>query len=91
MKSSCDLAADAEAIGVHAIGLMPPSFFKPSNIGKKIFHNSDVMYYYAIESLVQYVRAVAASAPTLSLYYYHIPSCSGVDCECVMSYDVISV
>lgn len=65
LKSSCELAAHAEAIGAHAIGIMPPSFFKPQNI----------------ESLVQYVRAVAASAPSLSMYYYHIPSMSGVDCK----------
>lgn len=80
MKSSCDLAADAEAIGAYAISVMPPSFFKPPNIGRKIFHNrcnDDVV----IESLIQYVRAVAGSAPSLPIYYYHIPSMNGVDCK----------
>ncbi|XP_065900356.1 N-acetylneuraminate lyase-like [Dysidea avara] len=63
LKSSCDLAMHAEAIGANAIAVMPPSFFKPPNM----------------DSLIQYVRIVAGAAPNTSLYYYHLPSWTGVD------------
>lgn len=57
------LAAHAEAIGADAVACMPPYFFKPSGA----------------EQVVDWCERVAASAPDLPFYYYHIPSMSGVD------------
>lgn len=56
------LAQHAEQHGAVAIGVMPPVFFKPATI----------------EALGAWVEATAAAAPTLPLYYYHIPSQTGV-------------
>ena len=46
-----------------------------------------------IDSLIQYVRIVAGAAPNTSLYYYHLPSWTGVDCKWhhydVNCYDII--
>ncbi|MBI4979876.1 MAG: dihydrodipicolinate synthase family protein [Spirochaetes bacterium] len=55
-------AKHAEAIGAHAVGLMPPYFFRPSGI----------------EELVSFCAAVAAACPKTPVYYYHIPSLTGV-------------
>lgn len=56
------LAAHAEKIGASGLSNFAPYFFKPSN-------TSD---------LVDFCAAVAASAPALPYYYYHIPSMTGV-------------
>jgi N-acetylneuraminate lyase len=57
-----ELAAHAQAIGVDAIGAMPPCFFKAG-----------------LGGVVDYCEAVAAAAPELPFYYYHIPSMTRVD------------
>lgn len=57
------LAAHAERIGADAVACMPPYFFKPSGVGQ----------------VVDWCERVAAAAPALPFYYYHIPSMSGVD------------
>jgi N-acetylneuraminate lyase len=56
------LAAHAAAIGASAVASMPPSFFKPSGVA----------------GAVRWCRELAAMAPQLPFYYYHIPSLSGV-------------
>lgn len=64
LKDSCELAMYiyGESIGVDAIALMPPSYFKPS----------------CMESLILSVKQIADSVPLLPVYYYHIPSLTGV-------------
>ena len=57
-----DLAAHAEAAGADATSAMPPSYFKPG---------SNAM-------LVECCAEVAAAAPKLPFYYYHIPVLTGV-------------
>ncbi|NQT85236.1 dihydrodipicolinate synthase family protein, partial [bacterium] len=57
------LAAHAQSQGVRAMGIMPPCFFRPAGI----------------DGLVDWCAAVADAAPELPLYYYHIPSMTGVD------------
>jgi len=59
---------DVQALGAHAaqhgavaVGLMPSVFFKPATI----------------EALGAWVELACASAPTLPVYYYHIPSMTG--------------
>ncbi len=56
------LAAHAQEIGARAIGMMAPSFFKPATTA----------------DLVASCAEVAAAAPALPFYYYHIPSMTGV-------------
>jgi N-acetylneuraminate lyase len=57
------LARHAEEIGADAISTIAPSFFKPRGVVE----------------LVAWCRDVAAAAPSLPFYYYHIPSMTGVN------------
>jgi len=65
LKTSCRLAAHAAEIGADAISATPPSYFKPES--------EEV----AVVGLAQ----IAAAAPKLPFYYYHIPALSGVTLE----------
>lgn len=56
------LASHAQLINADAIGCMAPCFFKPSQV----------------EDLVDFCRQVAAAAPKLPFYFYHIPCITGV-------------
>jgi N-acetylneuraminate lyase len=55
------LAAHAESIGADAIGCMAPCFFRPVGV----------------ETLVDWCAQIAAAAPGLPFYYYHMPSMTG--------------
>jgi N-acetylneuraminate lyase len=57
------LAAHAQWVGAWGIGAIAPSFFKPRNV----------------EDLVSFCAEVAASAPSLPFYFYHMPSMTGVN------------
>jgi N-acetylneuraminate lyase len=57
------LAAHAARIGAHAIGALAPCFFRPRGAAE----------------LVDFLAPVAAAAPGLPFYYYHIPSLTGVN------------
>lgn len=61
LRESAKLAAHAEKIGAWGIGAMAPPFPK---IGR-------------VEELVKYCEAIAAAAPSLPFYYYHIPVFNG--------------
>lgn len=56
------LAAHAEEQGADAIALVPPSYFALGSLA----------------ALVDCLKRVAEAAPSLPLYYYHIPRISGV-------------
>lgn len=56
------LAAHAQAAGADAIATIAPSFFKPSGVVE----------------LVAWCREVAAAAPNLPFYYYHMPAMTAV-------------
>ena len=56
------LAVHAQEIGADAISATPPGYFKPQTLS--IF--------------VECIRHIAAGAPKLPFYYYHIPVLSGV-------------
>lgn len=62
VKSSRRLAEHAQAIGAWGIGAMAPPF---PHIGR-------------IEELVKYCEEIAAGAPQLPFYFYHIPAFNGV-------------
>jgi N-acetylneuraminate lyase len=57
-----DLASHAEKIGAAAVATTPPFYFKPGSIAE----------------LVDCMADIAAAAPKLPFYYYHIPSLTGV-------------
>jgi len=63
LAESKALAAHAGEIRAYGIGAMGPCFFKPQTI----------------EDLVAFCAQVAAAAPALPFYYYHIPGMTGVE------------
>ena len=56
------LGEHAASIGADVISAIAPYYFKPANTGE----------------LIDYLAEVAASAPDLPFYYYHIPALTGV-------------
>jgi len=56
------LAAHAQTIGADGIACIAPFFFKPAGVA----------------GLVDWCEQVAAAAPKLPFYYYHMPSMTGV-------------
>jgi N-acetylneuraminate lyase len=58
-----ELAAQCERLGATAISCLPPNYFKPASVTE----------------LVEFCRQVAAAAPRLPFYYYHIPMRTGVN------------
>ncbi|XP_049572684.1 N-acetylneuraminate lyase [Syngnathus scovelli] len=62
LKDSQELARHATELEVDAIAVISPSFFKPRSI----------------ETLRAYLQKVAAEAPALPFYYYHLPAVTGV-------------
>lgn len=56
------LAAHAQDIGADSIACMSPFFFKPAGVA----------------GVVDWCAAVAAAAPRLPFYFYHMPSMTGV-------------
>ena len=57
------LAAHAQKIGAFAIAVMAPCFFKPASA----------------EDLALFCAEIAAEAPQLPFYYYHLPAFTGVN------------
>jgi N-acetylneuraminate lyase len=58
---SKELAAHAQQIGAYAVACMAPCFFSSSDV----------------DVIVDYCRQVAATAPDLPFYYYHLPVATG--------------
>jgi N-acetylneuraminate lyase len=67
LKDAQELAGHAQQIGAFAIGAMAPVYFRPASV----------------EDLVGYCAELAAAAPELPFYYYHIPSMTGVSFDMV--------
>ncbi|KAM9004481.1 N-acetylneuraminate lyase isoform X2 [Sarcophilus harrisii] len=62
LKDSQELAQHAAEIGADGIAVMAPFFFKPANK----------------DALIAFLKEVAAAAPKVPFYYYHIPPLTGV-------------
>lgn len=63
-RSECtELAEHAAKCGVYSLAAMSPFFFKPADVS----------------DLIGFFEPVAAAAPDLPFYYYHIPSMTGVN------------
>jgi N-acetylneuraminate lyase len=67
LRDAQTLATHAQDIGADAISLVPPSYFKPKSI----------------EALVSFMAEVAACAPKLPFYYYHIPGITDVNIDVI--------
>jgi N-acetylneuraminate lyase len=63
IKDSQKLAEQAQAAGAVAVAALPPYYFKPSSA----------------QIIVEVCREIAAAAPKLPFYYYHIPSITNVN------------
>ncbi len=61
-RDAMGLAQHAQAAGAGALSALAPYYFKPQSAGQ----------------LVDFLAPIAASAPELPFYYYHIPSLSGI-------------
>lgn len=61
-KDAKELVRHAAAAGADAVSVMAPSFFRPASL----------------DDLVDWCAAVAAEAPGLPFYYYHIPEMTHV-------------
>ncbi len=60
---ACEFARHAQQTGADAVAALAPSFFKPASVG----------------DLVSWSERVAAAAPQLPYYYYHMPAMTGVN------------
>ena len=65
LSDSCDLAAHAQSIGADVVSANAPSYFK---IG-------------TVDGLVAAMSQIAAAAPDLPFYYYHIPCFTGAEVD----------
>jgi N-acetylneuraminate lyase len=62
IEEARELAAHAQSIGADAVSATPPGYFKPDTL----------------DSLIDCTARIAAGAPKLPFYYYHIPVLTGV-------------
>lgn len=62
LPAALELAAHAQSIGASAVAAMPPCYFKPRSA----------------EAAAEWCARLAAAAPDIPFYYYHIPAMSGV-------------
>ncbi|MBB6053750.1 dihydrodipicolinate synthase family protein [Armatimonas rosea] len=61
IPDAAELAADAQAAGADGISALAPYYFKPAGVGQ----------------LLDFMAPVAAAAPELPFFYYHIPALTG--------------
>ncbi|XP_077998600.1 N-acetylneuraminate lyase-like [Glandiceps talaboti] len=74
LRESQILARHAQDIGASAISTLPTVFLRPKRI----------------DDLADYLAELGRAAPDLPLYYYHIPSLSGVDLNMEALLDAVS-
>ena len=62
MKDALDLASHAISLGLEALAVMPPSFFRPQNESQT----------------ADYIVEIAKKFPKIAIYYYHFPAMTNV-------------
>ena len=67
LAEAAELAAHAQSIGADVVSATCPSYFKVA----------------AVDALIESMAVVAAGAPELPFYYYHIPTLTGSDIDMV--------
>jgi N-acetylneuraminate lyase len=67
LTESRGLVSHAETIGADAVSAMPPAYFK----------------FESLKTLIDCLAEIASAAPKLPLFYYHIPSMTGMDFDMV--------
>ena len=67
LSEACELARDAQQAGVDVISATCPSYFKIDNV----------------DLLIDCMAPIAAAAPELPFYYYHIPALTGSQIDMV--------
>lgn len=60
-KECIELAKESKRMGLHAVAVTSPSYFKPANVGM----------------LAEFFLRIAESVPEMPVYYYHIPALTG--------------
>ncbi len=60
-KDCIELAIESKRMGLHAVALTSPSYFKPANV----------------KMLAEFFIRIAGSVPDMPVYYYHIPVLTG--------------
>lgn len=60
-KDCIDLAVESQKMGLHAVAVTSPSYFKPANV----------------KVLAQFFMKIAEAVPEMPVYYYHIPVLTG--------------
>jgi N-acetylneuraminate lyase len=60
-KDCIDLAVESHKLGLHAVAVTSPSYFKPANV----------------KILAQFFMKIAEAVPDMPVYYYHIPVLTG--------------
>jgi N-acetylneuraminate lyase len=60
-KDCIELARESKTMGLHAVALTSPSYFKPANV----------------KMLTEFFCRVAETVPDMPVYYYHIPVLTG--------------
>lgn len=71
IKDSVELTRHAADAGANVIASLPPYYFKPDTVN----------------DLLDFFAEIAAAAPELPFYYYHMPSMTGVDFDV---YDILT-
>lgn len=62
LEACKELAVHSREIGAYGVGIMGPAFFRPPGT----------------KELLEFISEIASCVPDLPVYYYHIPSMSGV-------------
>lgn len=70
-----ELAEHAEELGVDGLSVLPDLFFRPT----------------VEEDLLHYVRDVAEYAPSIPIFYYHVPVFTTVHCKCMINIDRVGL
>jgi N-acetylneuraminate lyase len=73
-RECAETAVHSSECGVYAIAVIAPNFFKPADLSH----------------LVEYVVMVGKAVPAMPVYYYHIPSITGVDFPMISFLGMIS-